>query len=142
MTLYDPTEDHYVALGVLPTATEVEIRAAHRAIILATHSDRTGDEGSRHASRANAARDVLMNAELRREYDTARHISKSVRLFPFPVAAGRLHRRHRRRRQFPSRGSDERRDSPIGSAGTSTLVNRRMPGPRSPEARFSVWISS
>ncbi len=45
-------------LGVAPGASSIEIRAAHRRLIVAAHPDRGGAQDQ--AARLNAARDVLL----------------------------------------------------------------------------------
>ena len=84
---YEPGDDLYIVLGISPTATEPEIRAAHRRVVLATHADRTGDETSRTTAKANVARDLLCNPQLRAEYDAARSLWIASRLPPMAPAA-------------------------------------------------------
>lgn len=71
--------DHYAVLGLPPTATTSEIRAAHRRLALELHPDR--HSGSTPADRAaaaarmaevNAAASVLLDPARRRAYDAQR----------------------------------------------------------------------
>lgn len=67
---YDPTADYYVMLGIEDSATEGDIKNAHRARIRDLHPDHGGD--SARATAVNLARDVLGEPRTRRAYDKAR----------------------------------------------------------------------
>ena len=67
---YDPTADYYVMLGIEDSATEGDIKNAHRARIRDLHPDHGGD--SARAIAVNLARDVLCDPRTRRAYDKAR----------------------------------------------------------------------
>lgn len=71
---YDPTCDHYAALGVTPSATLDEIKRAFRARSRKHHPDRNpGDPRAEERTKAlNAAWQTLRDPELRRAYDVAR----------------------------------------------------------------------
>jgi curved DNA-binding protein CbpA len=65
----EPT--HYAVLGVSPTATPEEVRAAWLAVIKATHPDTHPDDpvAAARCAQANAAFDVIGNPESRKDYD-------------------------------------------------------------------------
>lgn len=71
----DTTKDYYAILGVLPTAEEVVIRAAYRALSQRYHPDRfEGDkqEANRKMAEINEAYSILSDADRRKEYDSIR----------------------------------------------------------------------
>ena len=59
---------HYTTLGVAPTASQAEIRAAYRRLALEHHPDRN-TRGVDRMARANAAYAVLDSPRARRAYD-------------------------------------------------------------------------
>ena len=59
---------HYTTLGVAPTASQAEIRAAYRRLALAHHPDRN-TRGEERMARVNAAYAVLDSPRARRSYD-------------------------------------------------------------------------
>ncbi|KAI9376442.1 X-domain of DnaJ-containing-domain-containing protein [Aspergillus egyptiacus] len=63
---------YYDALGVPPTATELEIKKAYRKLAIVTHPDKNpGDETAHERFQAiGEAYQVLSNADLRKRYDT------------------------------------------------------------------------
>ncbi|KAL5333899.1 X-domain of DnaJ-containing-domain-containing protein [Aspergillus crustosus] len=63
---------YYDALGVPPTATELEIKKAYRKLAIVTHPDKNpGDETAHERFQAiGEAYQVLSNTELRKRYDT------------------------------------------------------------------------
>jgi hypothetical protein len=66
--------DHYSVLGVLPTADDIVIRAAYRALAQRYHPDKwAGDEkvATEKMAEINAAYAVLSDPTKRREYDKA-----------------------------------------------------------------------
>jgi hypothetical protein len=67
---YDPTADCYVTLGIDDSATQDDIKKAHRERIRDLHPDHGGD--SARATAVNLARDVLGEPSTRRAYDRAR----------------------------------------------------------------------
>ena len=62
---------HYTTLGVAPTASQAEIRAAYRRLALEHHPDRRGasTRGEERMARVNAAYAVLDSPRARRSYD-------------------------------------------------------------------------
>ena len=60
---------HYTTLGVPPTASQAEIRAAYRRLALEHHPDRRGARGEERMARVNAAYAVLDSPRARRSYD-------------------------------------------------------------------------
>jgi curved DNA-binding protein CbpA len=76
--------DYYAILGVMPTADDVVIRAAYRALAQRYHPDRyRGDAAEATAKMAeiNAAYEVLSHPDRRREYDSARDKNGSAEPF-------------------------------------------------------------
>jgi DnaJ-class molecular chaperone len=64
------TQDYYAILGVLPSADEVVIRAAYRALSQKYHPDRwSGEraEATRRMQQLNQAYEVLSNSERRQQ---------------------------------------------------------------------------
>ena len=71
----ETAKDYYAILGVLPTAEEVVVRAAYRALAQRYHPDRyEGDkqEANRKMAEINEAYAILSDADRRREYDEIR----------------------------------------------------------------------
>ncbi|PKX90405.1 DnaJ domain protein [Aspergillus novofumigatus IBT 16806] len=62
---------YYDALGVPPTATELEIKKAYRKLAIVTHPDKNPGDESAHArfQAIGEAYQVLSNEELRKRYD-------------------------------------------------------------------------
>ncbi|KAL9010027.1 MAG: hypothetical protein Q9173_005000 [Seirophora scorigena] len=62
---------YYDALGVPPTATELEIKKAYRKLAITTHPDKNPGDESAHArfQAIGEAYQVLSNEELRKRYD-------------------------------------------------------------------------
>jgi hypothetical protein len=72
-----PQPDFYEIFGVPPSASQEEIRAAHRELVKRYHPDiySTGDDKARATERLQAINEayaVLGNAERRKEYDDSR----------------------------------------------------------------------
>lgn len=67
-----PKDDHYAALGVAPSASPEEVRAAFRAAALRAHPDRASPASSDEFVRVQMAWEVLSDPAARREYDAAR----------------------------------------------------------------------
>lgn len=72
-----PQPDFYAIFGVPPSASQEEIRAAHRELVKRYHPDiySTGDDKARATERLQAINEayaVLGNAERRKEYDDSR----------------------------------------------------------------------
>lgn len=73
--MMDASKDYYAVLGVLPSAEDVVIRAAYKALAQRYHPDRfDGDADTAHArtSELNEAYAVLSDPALRAEYDALR----------------------------------------------------------------------
>lgn len=71
----DRTKDYYATLGVLPTAEDVVLRAAYRALAQRYHPDRFNgpkDDANRRMAEINDAYAVLSDTTRRREYDRLR----------------------------------------------------------------------
>jgi curved DNA-binding protein CbpA len=71
----NPDKDYYGILGVLPSAEDIVIRAAYRALAQRYHPDHfDGDKGEAHRRMVdiNEAYQTLSNASARREYDRLR----------------------------------------------------------------------
>lgn len=71
-TICDATKDYYAILGVLPTAEEVVIRAAYKALAQRYHPDRfqgAQPEAHRRMAEINEAYGVLSDPNRRKEYD-------------------------------------------------------------------------
>ena len=74
---YDPSNDYYVVLGVLPTASTDDIRRSFRLRAKEVHPDRNPDNvewAHRQFQRLNDAYDLLNDPELRAEYDAKRRL--------------------------------------------------------------------
>ncbi len=72
---YDPANDHYAVLGVLPSASLDDIRRSFRLRAKEVHPDRNPDNvewAHRQFQRLNEAYDVLTDPELRAVYDARR----------------------------------------------------------------------
>lgn len=69
----DSNKDYYAILGVLPTAEDIVIRAAYKALAQRYHPDRTGHSSEANAAMAeiNEAYSVLADPEKRDKYDEA-----------------------------------------------------------------------
>lgn len=59
---------HYTTLGVAPSATHAEVRAAYRRLALAHHPDRN-ENGEERMARINSSFAVLDSPRTRRKYD-------------------------------------------------------------------------
>jgi curved DNA-binding protein CbpA len=70
--------DLYAELGILPDATESEIRVAYRRHVRTSHPDLNRDdpEAAQRMSRLNVSAKVLLDPALRRAYDRARRSPK------------------------------------------------------------------
>ena len=68
----DTTKDYYAILGVLPTAEDIVIRAAYKALVQRFHPDRfigSKDEANARMTELNEAYSVLSDPRRRRDYD-------------------------------------------------------------------------
>jgi DnaJ-class molecular chaperone len=83
--------DHYTTLGVSPTASHSEIRAAYLRVMRATHPDHAHNDpiAADRARRANAAYEVLGDAATRAAYDRLNHRRRWDRHDPATPSAGR-----------------------------------------------------
>lgn len=73
--------DYYSVLGVHPSAEDVVIRAAYKALAQRYHPDRfagSKDEAHRRMSELSIAYEVLANPVLRPKYDRRRFITQSI----------------------------------------------------------------
>jgi curved DNA-binding protein CbpA len=70
----DPNKDYYATLGVSPTAEDIVIRAAYKALAQRYHPDRSfePDEANRRMVEINAAYEILSDSTARNEYDRLR----------------------------------------------------------------------
>lgn len=71
----DTTKDYYAILGVLPTAEDIVIRAAYKALAQRYHPDRwkgAPQEANDRMAELNEAYSVLSDSNKRDEYDKAR----------------------------------------------------------------------
>jgi len=71
----DASKDYYATLGVLPTAEDIVIRAAYKALAQRYHPDRcdgSKEEAHRRMAEINEAYEVLSNVSSRKEYDKSR----------------------------------------------------------------------
>jgi curved DNA-binding protein CbpA len=71
----DASKDYYAILGVLPTAEDIVIRAAYKALAQRYHPDRSDgnkEEAHRRMVEINEAYEVLSNIASRKEYDKVR----------------------------------------------------------------------
>ena len=69
------SKDYYAILGVLPTAEDIVIRAAYKALAQRYHPDRfdgNKNEAHRRMAEINEAYEILSNASTRNEYDKCR----------------------------------------------------------------------
>lgn len=73
-TDFDPSKDHYKALGVAPTATAEEIKKAYRRLAKQCHPDSTGGDKTKESrfKEISNAYDVLGSAKTRAQYDAVR----------------------------------------------------------------------
>eukprot|EP00796_Vickermania_ingenoplastis_P008762 gene8763-6164_t len=70
--------DHYVTLGVSPTATAEEIKAAYKKLALQYHPDRNSDPGAEEMFKTiSAAYHVVGDKRRRQEYDMERRMTQS-----------------------------------------------------------------
>lgn len=85
------TVDAYAVLGVRPSATQAEIKAAHRALVMRHHPDLAApaerEEATRRIQDINVAYGLVRDAQARAAYDRARADS-SVALERLATAAG------------------------------------------------------
>ncbi len=87
---YDPYNDHYVALGISPTASPDEIQLAFRGRAKQLHPDRNADERAKEQfQRVNEAYDVLSNPMRRAEYDEVRYLASAGRRGRAMASSGR-----------------------------------------------------
>jgi len=78
---FDPSVDYYAILGVLPSADEVVIRAAYRALAQRYHPDKCPNDQAQATERLteiNGAYSVLSDPETRAGYDAARTTSRET----------------------------------------------------------------
>lgn len=71
----DSKKDYYATLGVLPTAEDIVIRAAYKALAQRYHPDRfngSKEEANTRMAEINEAYEVLSDPVRRKDYDTSR----------------------------------------------------------------------
>lgn len=71
----DPNADYYAVLGVLPSAEDIVLRAAYKALAQRYHPDRFpggSDEATRRMAQLNEAYRILSDPAQRAEYDRLR----------------------------------------------------------------------
>ena len=108
--------DYYKALQVDPGADPDVIEAAYRKLVFKLHPDRNPDPRSLERVKAlNAARDILLDPDLRARYDEARRRGTSSE-----VRAGAPARAPR-----SASAQDGGPDPGPGDAGASTVLGRR-----------------
>ena len=93
-----PAGNHYAVLGVAPSASASEIKAAYRALVKRHHPDAGGD--ARWILALNAAWEELRDADRRSRYDLRLGLGSG----PYPEASG------------PARGSGGTAAAPRGAA--------------------------
>lgn len=71
-------QDYYADLGVLPSATAGEIKAAYRKLVIEYHPDKQGDPAKFRA--VAEAYDVLGDTAKRQAYDFAKNNARVVDL--------------------------------------------------------------
>ena len=71
--------DLYEELGVDPSCTEADVRAAYKKRALVHHPDRNGGVQSEEFLRLKQAYDVLIDEAKRRNYDTYHHTGEFKR---------------------------------------------------------------
>lgn len=71
---FDPSKDHYKALGVSATATADEIKKAYRRLAKQYHPDSTGGDKAKESrfKEISSAYDVLGDTKKRQQYDAIR----------------------------------------------------------------------
>lgn len=88
---FDPSTDYYGLLGVSAEATEEQIRRAYRRLAKAFHPDLNA--GSRVAqarmARINRAKEILLDPDVRAEYDYARRHRRAVAVAAVSAPPGR-----------------------------------------------------
>ncbi len=103
---YDPSDDLYAVLGVVPTASANEIQQAFRRRAKEVHPDRNRERlawAHVEFQRINNAYDILGTPELRDEYNQKRyaHQTRSKNAGTTYAAVSREVWKHRHRRRFP-----------------------------------------
>ena len=97
--------DHYEMLGVEPTASEEDIRAAYRQLMQMIHPDRNPDnpQAEAWAKRVNAAYEVLSHTDRRAKYDRSRngHTSDPPHASGHRTHTKNGHREHGPAPEFP-----------------------------------------
>ena len=88
MNRIDYDTDWYAVLGIVPTATFAEMRAAYRAAVMDWHADRNPDLDpaicQREMARLNNAWEVLGNEQSRLLYDRQRSLRAPPKQEPAP----------------------------------------------------------
>lgn len=120
---YDPTSDHYTALGVAAAAPHDDIKKAHRSLISKLHPDRGGDAAS--AAQVNIARDVLLDAVTRAEYDEARRDWHDHHPF-VGIFTEAGHQLYRERKQAPPRSAAAEQAAPRAPARWRSQVAKSI----------------
>ena len=136
--------DLYAILGVARTASEADLRSAHRRLVKELHPDlHPGDAAKAERFKAvTAAFDILGNAELRAKYDRGEIDAKGNPTGPFAgegpfradpgadpfddILSGLFGGSRARRRTGPARGRDIRYQCEISFEDAVTGARRRM----------------
>ena len=120
----DPILDYYAILGVHPTAEDIVIRAAYKALAQRYHPDRfagSKDEAHRRMSDLTKAYEVLADPVRRPKYDRRRSLTRSRSR---QASTARRNTRHPRSTPRSSLGRREAGEVPRGVVGVDDRGGR------------------